>query len=243
MSAESRECDAVRADAAEFVLGTLDGVARARIVEHIATCARCREEIATLADTVNDLGVLAPDLRPSVGFADRVLAIGLVEAAGRTDVDGLAATPAIDAAVPGAEVVDLDLRRAADRHRRRPWLVTLAAAAVIVALVIGLAVRGGRESSGSTAFVAMVAPDGDVIGTSAAAGPDAVAVTVDYPSNWLDYRLEAVHNDGSATTLGSMAFIDGAWRWSGDLPEADSVARLRVVRPDGKVTCWSRVPR
>ena len=44
MSAESHACDAVRADAAEFVLGTLDGVARARIVEHIATCARCREE-------------------------------------------------------------------------------------------------------------------------------------------------------------------------------------------------------
>jgi hypothetical protein len=104
-------------------------------------------------------------------------------------------------------------------------------------------VRGGSASTGSTAFVAMVAPGGDVIGTSASLGPDAVEVTVDYPSNWLDYRLEAVHDDGSATTLGSMVWAGGAWRWSGDIPEADSVARLRVVRPDGKVTCWSRVPR
>jgi anti-sigma-K factor RskA len=240
VNAAGSSCDAVRADAAEFVLGTLDGVQRARIVEHIAECARCREEIATLADTVNDLTMLAAPMRPSAGFADRVLAAGYSGAASGRDAPRMApsAPPATE---PMADVVDLRARRVGGRRRLRAWSA-VAVAAALVALAVGLAVRGTETSSGTTAFVAMIAPDGEVIGTSWSAAPGAVAVAVDYPSNWRDYRLEAVRNDGSASTLGPMSWSDGAWRWQGEVPDEGSVARLRVVRPDGQVTCWSLLP-
>ena len=67
-------CDDVRDASAEFVLGTLDGAERADVLDHIAGCARCRDEIAALADTANDLAALAPEMEPSPGFTDRVLA-------------------------------------------------------------------------------------------------------------------------------------------------------------------------
>ncbi len=241
MNAASSDCDTVRADAAEFVLGTLDGVERARVVEHVATCARCREDIATLADTVNDLPMLAPAMRPSAGFVDRVLATGYRDSAGGREAS-TAVRPLARPAGRMAEVVDVRAHRLAGGRRRRSWVAALVAAAAIVVLAIGLAGRGTETSSGSTAFVGMIAPDGEVIGTSSAATPGTVAVAVDYPANWPDYRLEAVRNDGSASTLGPMSWSDGAWRWQGEVPDEGSVARLRVVRPDGKVTCWSLLP-
>jgi len=70
------DCAAVHDAAPELVLGTLDGVERARVLDHLAGCARCREEVAALADTVSDLALLAPDLSPSAGFTDRILARG-----------------------------------------------------------------------------------------------------------------------------------------------------------------------
>lgn len=206
-------CDAVRSVAAEFVLGTLDGVERALVLDHLGGCARCREEIAALADTVGDLAVLAPPMPPSAGFTDRVLALG-----------------------PTAPAVP------ARRPRRRRWVITVAAAAAVVVLAVGLVARGGSGASGTVAFAVMVAPDRGAMGSVQALGEGAVAVTVDYPSNWPDYQLEAVHLDGTTAPLGPLSWRDDAWRWQGEIPDVASVDRVRVVRPDGTVTCWGRLP-
>lgn len=66
-------CAWVRDAAPEFVLGTLDGVQRADLVDHVAACAACREEVATLSSAMNDLALLAPDMAPSADFEAGVL--------------------------------------------------------------------------------------------------------------------------------------------------------------------------
>ena len=154
------DCAAVHDAAPELVLGTLDGVERARVLDHLAGCARCREEVAALADTVSDLALLAPDLSPSAGFTDRILARGpaLADGADNDEVpafDGRELHPAAPVEVP---VVPL-------RPRRRRAAALLVAAVALVALTVGVVVRRGPESTGSVAFAAMVAPDGGVMGS------------------------------------------------------------------------------
>ena len=225
-------CDTVRTSAAEFVLGTLDGVERAALIDHLDGCARCREEIAALADTVNDLALLAPEVEPSAGFAERVLARGST---------GTAAVATLPGEQRRLELVEPQPVPPRPLRRRRAWVV-LAAAAAIVALAIGFVSRREPDSSGSVAFAVMVTPDGGVMGTTSALDGGGVAVAVEYPTNWHDYRLEVVRRDGSTMTLGPMTLSDGAWRWQGQVPDSASVERLRVVRPDGRVTCWGRLP-
>lgn len=215
-------CDEVRAAAPELVLGTLDGAERAAVVDHLGSCPRCREEVAALAGTVSDLAVLAPPMAPSAGFTDRVLEAGGV-------------TGSADGTV-------VDVRAAPSPVRRRRWPVLLAAAAAVVALAVGVLGRDTSTSTGAVAFSAMITPDGAVIGSMSDVADGAVAITVSYPSNWRDYTVEAVHLDGTTTSLGPLSWTDGAWRWQGDVPGDGSVDRLRVVRPDGKVTCWGRLP-
>ncbi len=69
-------CDEVHDAAPELVLGTLDGAERALVLEHVDRCVYCREEIAALSGTVSDMALLAAPVRPSDGFADRVVARG-----------------------------------------------------------------------------------------------------------------------------------------------------------------------
>ncbi len=216
-------CDEVRDAAPELVLGTLDGVERAGVLEHVAGCVRCREEIAALSGTVTDMALLAAPVRPSAGFADRVVARGAT----------------VEGDEPAVELVDTPRRDV-----RRRWPVVVAVAAAIAALAIGLVSErtGPSTGTGTVAFTPMVTPDGGLMGAVSDVDHGAVAVAVSYPTNWPDYRLEVIRQDGSATTLGPLTWWDGAWRWQGDVADPATVDRLRVVRPDGNVTCWGRLP-
>ncbi|MCU1500999.1 MAG: hypothetical protein JWM12_353, partial [Ilumatobacteraceae bacterium] len=93
------------------------------------------------------------------------------------------------------------------------------------------------------AVAAMVDPDGNTIGVSGLVNdvPGQVWVAVVYPSNWLDYRLEAVDTAGRSTVLGAMHLDSGAWKWAGRLPSGE-LQTLRIVRPDGTVTCIGALP-
>lgn len=214
-------CDEVRDAAPEFVLGTLDGHERARMLVHLNDCVLCREEIAALSNTLSDMALLAPTMRPSEGFTDRVIA---------------RAAAAVEPDEPVVAVVGSSRRNA-----RRRWPVLVAMAAVVAALAIGLVVRRTEPSTGAVAFTPMITPDGSVMGAVSDLN-GIVAVAVSYPTNWPDYRLEVIRRDGSTTNLGSMTWWDGAWRWKGDVNDPGTVDRLRIVRPDGKVTCWARLP-
>lgn len=225
--ADERDCARLREVGAEFVLGTLDGHERADAVEHLARCARCRDEISSMSGAVADMALLAPRVPPSPGFTNRVLAAMDVESA---------RPPA------SAPVVPIGLRR---RSWRRPLVAIIAAAAVLVLAVGGVIVarQSTSETSVAMSATAMVATDGEIIGTSnlvdGAAGT--VHVEVTYPSNWLDYRLEAIDASGMAVPLGKMHLVRGSWQWTGPLPTGKLTA-LRIVRPDGIITCQGSVP-
>jgi hypothetical protein len=60
--------------AAELALGVAGGVERARALQHMETCARCRREVGDLREVADDLLLLVPTREPPVGFESRVLA-------------------------------------------------------------------------------------------------------------------------------------------------------------------------
>jgi anti-sigma factor RsiW len=66
-------CAEVREAAAELVLGTLDGSARAAVVTHLAACPACRAEVESLTRVTDALWLSAPEAEPSPGFETRVL--------------------------------------------------------------------------------------------------------------------------------------------------------------------------
>lgn len=66
-------CEEARQLAAEAALDLLDGEARAAVLAHVAGCAPCRAELASLAATADDLLLAAPPAEPSAGFEGRVL--------------------------------------------------------------------------------------------------------------------------------------------------------------------------
>ncbi len=243
---DERDCAQLRAVAAEFVLGTLDGHERAAVVEHLATCARCRAEVDSVSGAVSDLALLAPRMPPSPGFTNRVLAAMEVPTA---PFGAAAQAAAWRAAVPPDAVsstgaVPIGSATSARRRWRRPLIALVSVAAALVLLVAGVFVVGRHaESHGTLEVAAMVDPGGTTIGTSTLADGRAgtVHVSVTYPSNWVDYRLEAVDSSGAAVVLGQMHLAAGSWQWSGRLP-ARELRELRIVRPDGQVTCVGMLP-
>lgn len=66
-------CNEIRLSLAELALGTLTGQERARVLEHLATCADCRHELQSLAEIGDELLLLTPCAEPPVGFESRVL--------------------------------------------------------------------------------------------------------------------------------------------------------------------------
>jgi len=66
-------CAEVRLSLPEFALGTLTGQERARVLEHLGTCAECRRELHSFVEVGDELLLLTPTAEPSVGFESRVL--------------------------------------------------------------------------------------------------------------------------------------------------------------------------
>ena len=67
-------CDDVRDDLSEFALGTLEGRSRSRVLDHVTTCARCRDDVADLSEKSDAMLDLAPTGEPPAGFE-----LGVVE--------------------------------------------------------------------------------------------------------------------------------------------------------------------
>lgn len=206
-------CDDAREAAPELALGTLDGGERADLLRHLSTCPACRDETARLVETAEAIGLLAAPELPPVGFEDRVLAgMGLGTRA---------------------------------RSRRRRWFTRSAvvlAAAVVGALVAIGGIALSSDDHPAVASASMIGFGGRVVGTAYVSPGDnpLVIVKVDYPFTTGTFRLEAVRADGEVDTLGDLASVNGAWRWSGQAKRA-GFETLRVVDADGNVTCEARL--
>lgn len=66
-------CERTRELLPELALGILGGEDRARALDHLAGCAECSNELASLSRAADGLLTLAPQHEPPAGFEDRVL--------------------------------------------------------------------------------------------------------------------------------------------------------------------------
>lgn len=69
----SSGCAETRLLLPELALGTLTGHERARALDHVASCADCRAELASLGEVGDQLLLLGPLADPPPGFESRVL--------------------------------------------------------------------------------------------------------------------------------------------------------------------------
>ncbi|EGD40930.1 anti-sigma-K factor RskA (Regulator of sigK) [Nocardioidaceae bacterium Broad-1] len=142
-----------------YAVDALDDIERARFEEHLAVCADCRDEVASLRDSAWTLGSLT-DTAPPPELRDRLLA-------GIKEIRPLPPeTPAIheDAAVPA---------EASSGGRRFGWR-TFAAAAAVLAVV----------GTGTVAAVELTRDDSSQTMTTAErvlSAKDATTVAVDLP--------------------------------------------------------------
>jgi hypothetical protein len=67
-------CEQCREIAPELALGITSGDERALALRHLARCADCREDLRSLSDTADQLLLAAPEVEPSAGFDERVIA-------------------------------------------------------------------------------------------------------------------------------------------------------------------------
>lgn len=71
---DRRDCEQVRPLLAELATGAAAGAERAGALQHVVDCEACRQELAQLARTADELLLLAPEREPPAGFESRVLA-------------------------------------------------------------------------------------------------------------------------------------------------------------------------
>jgi anti-sigma factor RsiW len=147
---------------AAYALGALDEEEMSAFEQHLAGCARCREELASMRETVGSLALAAPPAAPPARLKDRVM----------------------------AEVRGEPARQPARRPRRSgapAWLrpgVALGAVAAAVAAVVVLATGGGtsvrafagivprRRASRLAAAGATVSPDLPGVAQACRCSPD-----------------------------------------------------------------------
>ena len=122
-------CREIKQALGVYVLGAIDPAERAQVDEHLATCAECREELASLA------GLPAMLRKVPVVEAERLAA-----AEQDPEITGM----------PSPEMLTSLLGRTANVRRIRRWRGLAAAAAVaLVAVAGGAAVTSALQSPGA----------------------------------------------------------------------------------------------
>jgi hypothetical protein len=204
-------CDETRQLAAEAALDLLDGPRRADVLDHVATCAGCRRDLADLATIADALLVLAPPAEPSAGFEQRVLArLGAEHTAER-------------------------------KARRRWFdpvaagVVAAAAAAVLIGLVVGLGSRGGDRADGVVA-ARLLGTDGRAVGEVLVSdGPDRMVCVLDHAPVGILYSV-SVSGADTVAEVGEFLSEGPGQPWATDLPmDAADVRRVVIRDADGTV--------
>jgi hypothetical protein len=147
---EDLECAAARELLGELAAGVAAGEDRARVLDHLSGCAECRSELASAADVVDELLLLAPAHEPPPRFASAVMA--------RIDPAGARLRPRWPALLRVASVVAVVglaaglaagavwWRTADDRETARHYRDTLAIAHGERFSATPLLLRGGAET-------------------------------------------------------------------------------------------------
>jgi anti-sigma factor RsiW len=219
----SPECTEVRELIPELALGSLDGETRADVLAHIARCPACRAEARELADVVDGLSALAPDVEPPSGFADGVL-------------DAIR-----------AEQMPRHAPTAPPRRWRTRQLVAAAVAAAMLGVGGTAAVVATRHEPSTDVTLnartlqvrPMIDTDNHTLGEAyvSSAGDPWVLVDVAYGLEADHYRLVGADASGWIVDIGAMRPVGGRWAWAGRVDQVAKFTELRIVDDNGTVVC------
>lgn len=208
-------CAEMRDQLPELVLGILDGAERAVVVDHLASCASCREEVARLTEAVDGLNLVAPSMAPSAGFERRLL----------SHVSATATAPATGRRAPA----------------RRSLLAIAASLLVTVGSAAALTATGVGSRPVHAEAAPMIAPSGDRVGDAylVDSNPPVAVVAVAYSGGRADYQpqLAGVATSGEVVALGLLHWKDGRWRWAGEIENGLELTGFRVIGPRGETFC------
>lgn len=257
-------CDTLRDALTEVATGTADGATRAAVMDHLATCDTCREELSALSAAADELLLLAPEREPSADFEGRVLA----RMAGPSPAPG---TPGpSDASRPpgsrGVRGATSSVRRHRGRSRgRRRALAAVAGVGLLAAggAAVWTATAPDRELAASYREVLDLA-DGrsftaaDLVAADAGPGETArsvgTAFLYDGDPSWAYVVVRdpgaqdaydvvvAAGPDARESRLGTCVVRDGACTAGGVLDgDASDVTSVRLEARDG--TTWAGTGR
>jgi Putative zinc-finger len=243
-------CADVQEVAPELALDLLTGPERAAALAHLAGCAACRSDVASLTDVGEAMLSIAPEVPPSAGFESRV--ISRISALPTGGGPGAGAGPGPDPVTdPGP---------GPGRRRGPGRRVVLAAAAVlaVVALAAGLVVARGGDGDGSDGGTVAVADlrtaGGEVVGEATLSDGDPAVVTVamgdwvdrlrqygepDRHSYWLTVGAAGESGEAYALPVGE----PGPWHVALEDESAGAVTSVAVVDETGRTWCEARFAR
>jgi len=241
-------CADVQELAAELALDLVTGPERAAALAHLAGCAACRSEVASLTDVGEAMLAIAPEVPPSAGFESRVI----------SRISALNAGTAGNAGNAGSGRHAGRQPRPAGRRRparRRVLVGAVAAAVAIVALAAALVVgRGDAGDGGAVAAADLRTATGRVVGEATLRDGDPAVVSVEM-SDWVDHLRrygEAEHHSywltvgaGGEPAEAYALPVDepGPWHVALDDEGADAVTSVAVVDETGHTWCDARFTR
>lgn len=239
-------CADVQEVAPELALDLLTGPERAAALTHLAGCAACRSDVASLTDVGEAMLSIAPEVPPSAGFESRVISRISALRTGGGPGAGAGTGPIAD---PGPSP---------GRRRRPGRRVVVAAAAVlaVVALAAGLVVAlGGDGGDGSTVAAAdLRTASGEVVGEATLSDGDPPVVTIAM-GDWVDRLRQYGEPDrhgywltvGAAGESGEAYALPvgepGPWHVALEDESAGAVTSVAVVDETGRTWCEARFAR
>jgi hypothetical protein len=230
-TADPRQCELMQDELAELALGALDGRSRSEVLEHVASCPRCRATLEHLSGVTDTLLQLAPEVEPPLGFELR-----LVEKLN-----------AADAARPRAT------ERARQRWFRRAGpLVAAAAAAVLLLVGIGVGslvmprgAQNQQQSASPDLATAQLTSHGQVLGEvmTSPGNPAWMFMTINENAWSGKVRCEVTLAGGTTHTVGTFTLSAGYGAWGAPLTSpAGDVRSARLVAADGTVVASAQFP-
>ena len=211
------DCPEVREQLPEFVLGVLDGDARADVVAHIDACAACRTQVTELSETADAVLLLAPEAEPPPGFERRVITRLFEDCPTHRW-----RTAKIMALVAAAAVI----------------------VSVVTVRVIDSVRSGGAVAAVET--VPMVGQDGTTVGQVDVVDNDrsvGLALTVNYALADGAYRVVLAPESTPREVLGTITVADGRGAWAGIATTTGGPTDLELVDDSGTVPCSAELPR
>ncbi len=213
MTSTSPDCSSAREDLAEFALGLLSGRERARVLDHVASCAQCRSELESLSAVTDALVALSSPAEPPLGFESRL-----------------------------AERYRAESRRLPRRALRNVTIAAAALVLIAVGFQVGNNGASRATTSlpayGATPISATLTSRGHVLGHlwMSTGTPPWIYMSLD-DANWSGTAWCSVTlKDGRVLDVGAFTVVHGYGAWAARLEASSSaVAHAQVTDAAGRV--------